>query len=113
MDTGEAVAVEEWRAAVEVGVEHRLRGAVAEAGDDVPIGGVARDDDRVILDGVADARWSRTNNNRDVSTGPLASPFARTAHSFAYSGLLASLAPSAALTRSLAPLTLLTPSLVG
>ena len=36
--------------------------------------------------------------------------FARTAHSFACSGLLASLAPSAALTHSL---TLLTPSLVG
>merc|ERR1719259_67793 len=35
--------------------------------------------------------------------------FARTAHSFACSGLLASLAPSAALTRSL---TSLTPSLV-
>ena len=39
--------------------------------------------------------------------------FARTAHSFAGSGLLASLAPSAVLTRSLAPLTSLTPSLVG
>ena len=36
--------------------------------------------------------------------------FARTAHSFACSGLLASLAPSAALTHSL---TSLTPSLVG
>ena len=39
------------------------------------------------------ALWSGTNKNQDVSTGPLARPFARTAHSF---------------TRSL---TLLTPSL--
>ena len=42
--------------------------------------------------------WSGLNKNRDVRTGPLARPFARTAHSFACSGLLASLAPSAALT---------------
>ena len=49
-----------------------------------------------------DALWSGTAKNQDVSTGPLARPFARTAHSFACSGLLASLAPSAALTRSLA-----------
>ena len=40
---------------------------------------------------------SGTNKNRDVSTGPLARPFARTAHSFACSGLLASPAPSNAL----------------
>ena len=50
----------------------------------------------------ADALWSETNKNRDVNTGPLARPFARTAHSFACFGLLASLAPSAALIRSLA-----------
>ena len=49
-----------------------------------------------------DALWSETNKNRDVSTGPLARPFACTAHLFACSGLLASLAPSAALTHSLA-----------
>ena len=41
--------------------------------------------------------------NRDVGTGPLARPFARTALSFACSRLLASLAPSAALTHLLAP----------
>ena len=40
--------------------------------------------------------------NTDWSPGPLARPFTRTAHSFARSGLLALLAPSAALTRSLA-----------
>ena len=45
------------------------------------------------------AQWFRKANNRDVSTGPLARPFARTAHSFAGSALLALLA------RSLAPLT--------
>ena len=48
------------------------------------------------------ALWSGINKNRDVSTGPLARPFARTAHSLACSGLPALLAPSAALTRSLA-----------
>ena len=42
------------------------------------------------------------NNQEYRSTGPLARPFARTAHSLVCSGLLASLAPSAALTRSLA-----------
>ena len=46
----------------------------------------------------AAALWSGTNKNRDVSTGPLARPFAHL------------LAP---LTRSLAPLTSLTSSLVG
>ena len=68
--------------------------------------------DGVLGGGVA--LWSGTNKNRDVTTGPLARPlvcsFARTAHSFACSGLLASLAPSAALTRLL---TSLTPLLVG
>ena len=48
------------------------------------------------------AHWARIIKNPDESTGPLARPFARTAHSFACSGLLASLAPSAALTRLLA-----------
>ena len=48
------------------------------------------------------ALWSRTNKNSDVSNGPLAYPFARTAHSFACSRLLTLLAPSAALTHSLA-----------
>ena len=48
------------------------------------------------------ALWSGTNKNRDVSTGPFAHPFARTAHSLTCSALLASLARSAALTRSLA-----------
>ena len=38
------------------------------------------------------ALWSGTNKNRDVSTGPLARSFARTAHSFACS--LTSLTPS-------------------
>ena len=52
----------------------------------------------------AGALWSGTNKNRDVSTRPLARPFARTAHSLACSRLLASLAPFAALTRSLARL---------
>ena len=50
------------------------------------------------------ALWSGTNKNRDVSTGPLARPFARTAHSITCSGLLVMLAPSAALTRSIARL---------
>ena len=44
---------------------------------------------------------SRTRKN-PVRTGPLARPFARTAHSFAGSALLASLARSAALICSLA-----------
>ena len=48
------------------------------------------------------ALGSGTNKNQDVSTGPLARPFARTAHSFACSALLASLARSAALIHSLA-----------
>ena len=51
------------------------------------------------------ALWSRITKNPDVSAGPLAcpfAPFACTAHSFACSTLLALLAPSAALTRSLA-----------
>ena len=43
-----------------------------------------------VFDGGA-ALWSRTNKNRDVSTVPLARPFARTAHPFACSGRLASL----------------------
>ena len=49
-------------------------------------------------------QWVRSTKNRDLSTGPLARPFARTSHSFACSRLLA---PSAALTRSL------TSSIVG
>ena len=40
-----------------------------------------------------DALWSGTNKNRDVSTGPSIRSFARTAHSFACSGLLTSLTP--------------------
>ena len=51
---------------------------------------------------IAVAQWARIIKNTDWSTGPLARPFARTAHSFACSALIASLAPSAALTRSLA-----------
>ena len=54
--------------------------------------------------------WDRGGHGRpndsgidSLSTGPLARPFARTAHSFACSRLLALLAPSAALTSSLAP----------
>ena len=39
--------------------------------------------------------------NPDCSTGSLARPFARTAHSFACSAILASLARSAALTHSI------------
>ena len=54
------------------------------------------------MEGYRNALWSGSNKNRDVCTGPLARPFARTAHLFACFGLLASLAPSAALTRSLA-----------
>ena len=52
--------------------------------------------------------WARSTKRRtinhqpDESTGPLTRPFTRTAHSFACSGLLASLARSAALTRLLA-----------
>ena len=42
------------------------------------------------------ALWARTTKNTDCSTGPVARPFARTAHSFACTGLLASLAPSTA-----------------
>ena len=42
--------------------------------------------------------WARKIKNPDESTGPLARPFACTAHSFACSTLLASLARSAALT---------------
>ena len=60
--------------------------------------------------GVGKALWARSTKNPDVITGPLARPFAHTAHSFICSAPLASLARSAALTRSL---TLLTPSLVG
>ena len=48
------------------------------------------------------ALWARIAKNTDWSTGPLARPFARTAHLFACSALLASLARSAVLTRSLA-----------
>ena len=57
--------------------------------------------------------WSRIIKNPEVRNGPLARPFTRTAHSFAYFGLLASLAPSAALTRLLACLLISQPSLVG
>ena len=56
---------------------------------------------RVGWDGES-ALWFRLTKNQDISAGPLARPFARTAHSFACSALLASLAHSAALTRSLA-----------
>ena len=49
-----------------------------------------------------DAQWARSTKNPDVSTGPFGCPLARTAHSFACSALLALLARSAALTRSLA-----------
>ena len=51
---------------------------------------------------VAAALWSGTTKNPDVSIGLLAHPFAHTAHSFACSTLLASLARFAALIRSLA-----------
>ena len=47
-------------------------------------------------------RHSTVGQNQDVSTGPLARPFARTARSFACSTLLALLARSAALVRLLA-----------
>ena len=43
--------------------------------------------------------WSRRVKSRDVSTGPLARPLARTAHSFACSALVASLARPTALIR--------------
>ena len=46
--------------------------------------------------------WSKIEKNTGVSTGPLAGALARTAHLFAWSGLIASLAPSAGLTHSLA-----------
>ena len=59
-----------------------------------------------ILVDCKDALWARTTKNTDWSTGPLARPFAHTAHSFACSALLALLACSTALT-------LLTPLLVG
>ena len=48
------------------------------------------------------ALWFKTAMNRDVGTGPLARPFAHTAHLFACFRLLALLAPSAALTRLVA-----------
>ena len=48
------------------------------------------------------AQWGRTAKNWDVSTGQLTRPFAGTAHSFACFGLLASLAPYAVLTYSVA-----------
>ena len=53
------------------------------------------------------AQWSRTAMNRDVSTGPLARLFARSLAPLTRSlapdcSVLASLAPSAALTHSLA-----------
>ena len=61
------------------------------------------------------ALWFRKTNNLDSSTGQLASLIARslacTAHSFAYSAMLASLACSAALIRSFTPS--LTHSLAG
>ena len=43
------------------------------------------------------AQWFRTAMNREGSTGPLARPFTRTAHSVACSALLTSLARSALL----------------
>ena len=51
--------------------------------------------------GGINAQWFRSAKNRDVSIGPLACPFARTAHSFARSAQLAFLARSAALICSL------------
>ena len=61
--------------------------------------------------------WARSFKKPDVSMGPLARPFAHTAHSFACFALRSSLARSGALTHSLAhslrSLALLTPSLVG
>ena len=57
------------------------------------------------------ALWSKTAKNTDCSTGPLTRPFACTAHSFAFSTLLASLTRSAALTRLLAHS--ITPTLMG
>ena len=45
------------------------------------------------------ALWSGTNKNEDVSNEPLARPLARTAHSFACSALVASLARPTALIR--------------
>ena len=76
-----------------------------EGKDDGEAGKKEEEEDHVVMKwrvSGGGALWSETNKNRDVSTGPLVRPFARTAHSFACSGLLASLAPSAALTRSLA-----------
>ena len=59
--------------------------------------------------------WKNQESRRKYwATRSSVRSFARTAHSLACSGLLASLAPSAALTHSLArSLTSLTPSLVG
>ena len=51
-------------------------------------------------EGGAGALWSRSTKNQDVSTGPLARPFARTVQCFACSTLLALLERSAALIRS-------------
>ena len=50
------------------------------------------------------------NQEKDLSTGPLAHPFAHTAHLFAFSALLAR---SAALIRLLSPLQLHTHSCAG
>ena len=55
--------------------------------------------------------WSRIIKSPNCSTGPLARPFARIAHLFVYSALLASLPRSAALTCSLARSAALTHSL--
>ena len=56
---------------------------------------------RIAEDG-GNPQWFRSAKNQDVSTGLLACPFACAAHSFACSTLLALLARSAALIRSLA-----------
>ena len=67
---------------------------------------------------VTGAQWSETAKNRDVSTGPLARPFARSlaplTRSLAPDCSLRSRPPLRSLVRSLArSLTSLTPSLVG
>ena len=60
---------------------------------------------RDALEGAEDGgkeKKKKDDEDDDVSTGPLARPFAHTAHSFAFSALLALLTRSAALIRSLA-----------
>ena len=67
--------------------------------------------EHILISLLSSALWSRKTKNPEISTGPSVCLFARTAHLFARSALLAALMHSAVLTHELARS--LTPSLVG